>query len=219
MDYTVIRTRNRKMSLTVDSDLNIKVKAPLFVSEEQIDSFVKKNEKWIKDRIDRITEMNKSLSLKPVTAPFIGEDIAIRRWDRRKTALSGGELYIRDDEPEKERAAIIRWYRDQAENLLNKRTAYWSEKIGDHPEKVRVSSARKRWGSCSSTGTVSYSWRLITAPASCIDYVIIHELCHIRNMDHSPEFWARVRTWCPEYEKQKKILESCSKKLMKEGWM
>ena len=66
--------------------------------------------------------MKKSLSLKPVTAPFIGEDIAIRRWDRRKTALSGGELYIRDDEPEKERAAIIRWYRDQAENLLKDQT-------------------------------------------------------------------------------------------------
>lgn len=89
---------------------------------------------------------------------------------------------------------VERWYRDAARTCVEERVDAWS---GPQPERVRITDTSSRWGSCSETGTLSFSWRLVLAPTSVLDYVVVHELAHLEHLDHSRDFWAAVERALP----------------------
>lgn len=86
------------------------------------------------------------------------------------------------------------------------RLAFWSDKLGLRYRKVFIKNQRTRWASCSKKGNLNFNWRLLWAPPEVLDYVIVHELCHLVEMNHSPRFWAQVALWCPDYKKHRKWL-------------
>ena len=90
--------------------------------------------------------------------------------------------------------------------------------MGLKPSAVKVNSAKTRWGSCSSRGSVNYTWYVVMADREAVDYIIIHELCHMRHMNHSAAFWAEVRKWCPEYERMKDELKEVWREIQGERW-
>ena len=97
--------------------------------------------------------------------------------------------------------------KQKAKAYIPERVEYLAAKYGFEYEKIRITSARTRWGSCSSRKTLSFSCRLMQYRVECIDYVIIHELCHLRQMNHSSRFWQEVETIMPEYKKWERILK------------
>jgi len=105
------------------------------------------------------------------------------------------------------------WYRKQARNVLTERVEFFARKHGFKIGKIRVSSARTRWGSCSSKDTLSFTWRLVMAPLEVIDYVVVHELCHLKEMNHSKAFWTRVERILPDYKVHRKWLKENGVKL------
>jgi len=107
------------------------------------------------------------------------------------------------------RASLLfeRWYRRHARAEFTRRVAHLAGQHGFQPGSVRISSARTRWGSCSASGTLSFAWRLVMAPPEIIDYVIIHELCHLRQRNHSPAFWTLVTGLLPNYRLQRDWLK------------
>jgi len=98
------------------------------------------------------------------------------------------------------RAAIINWYKLQADNYLSSRTKQLSEKIGLSPTSITVKTYKARWGSCSINAEIQFNWKLMLAPPAIIDYVIIHELCHIKQHNHSPAFWRLVERYYPDFK-------------------
>ena len=105
------------------------------------------------------------------------------------------------------RAALERWYRREAARLLPEAVAYWQGKVSrKKPSQVLIRSQRKRWGSCSSDGSIRLNWRLVMAEPALIDYVVIHELAHLVVMDHSPRYWKRVERALPDYRDRNKRL-------------
>ena len=94
-----------------------------------------------------------------------------------------------------------------AKEMLPRRTAFWSERMGLTPTQIRITSAQRRFGSCSSEGHICYSWRLMQYPPEAIDYVVVHELCHRLHMDHSREFWKEVGRVLPDYKERRKWLK------------
>jgi predicted metal-dependent hydrolase len=102
------------------------------------------------------------------------------------------------------RAAAVfeAWYRRQARLVLAERVAAYAWQTGLQPKKLRIGAARTRWGSCSSKGTLSFTWRLVMAPQQVVDYVVVHELCHLQVKNHSRDFWARVKAILPDYKQQ-----------------
>ena len=103
---------------------------------------------------------------------------------------------------EAERAELIR----RAKEILPQRTSFWAERMGLYPTKIRITSARRRFGSCSSEGHICYSWRLMQYPPEAIDYVVVHELAHFLEANHSDRFWKHVGDVMPDYKARRKLL-------------
>lgn len=97
------------------------------------------------------------------------------------------------------RGLLEDWFRQQAGRFLPERLEHLAGDLGVRPARIRIRSQKKRWGSCSSDGEISLNWRLVLLPSELADYILIHELCHLRHMDHSPEFWSLVSTLAPDY--------------------
>ena len=94
----------------------------------------------------------------------------------------------------------------QGREYLPRRVAYWAARMDVMPTGLHITAARTRWGSCSSRGTLSFNWKLYLTAPECLDYVVVHELCHLVHMDHSPDFWAEVERIMPDYHTWKKWL-------------
>ena len=111
------------------------------------------------------------------------------------------------------RAELINWYHRQATSHLQQKTLYFSDIIGVMPRSITVKNYKARWGSCNSRSDIQYNWKIIMAPADIIDYIIIHELCHIQHHNHSPAFWQCVKHYYPDYKSARLWLKNNGYKL------
>jgi predicted metal-dependent hydrolase len=109
------------------------------------------------------------------------------------------------DGPERQ-PAIERWYRHAARDEITARLDRACAAAGLEYERLTIRGQRTRWASCSATRAMSFNWRLLLAPAAVLDYVVWHEVCHLRVMDHSPAFWSELERWCPDYRVHKEWL-------------
>jgi len=100
-----------------------------------------------------------------------------------------------------------KWYKEKAREIFNKRAYIFSKLLGVKYKKIKLSSAKTRWGSCSSKGYINLSWRLIMAPLDIIDYLVVHELAHLKQANHSPKFWQEVENILPDYKNRRNWLK------------
>ena len=103
--------------------------------------------------------------------------------------------------------SLKQWYLAQAQQQLLERTRYWAGQIGVQPIRISLRDQKTRWGSCSSRGTISFNWRLIMAPPAVLDYLVVHELCHMLHPNHSPAYWREVARWIPDCREQRRWLK------------
>jgi predicted metal-dependent hydrolase len=205
--YVLVRRRGRRgVGLKVD-ETGLTVSAPATMSLGRIEALVRESERWI---LRKIAEWS-ARQVPPVewrdgaVLPYAGESIVlrVRPGARPHAELRDGELRISvrgDGGDEEVRRAVVRWYKRRAADLLHARTLSLAAAAGIlSAPKVMVSSAMARWGSCNSRREVRLAWRLVKARLDLVDYVICHELAHLRHMDHSRAFWAEVARQCPEY--------------------
>lgn len=106
-----------------------------------------------------------------------------------------------------QRSALEKRYRETAKEYFPKRAAYYAALLGVSYDRIRIAGQKTRWGSCSSNKTLSFNWKLMLAPPKVLDYVVVHEICHLREMNHSPRFWALVESLMPDYKQQRKWLK------------
>ena len=116
------------------------------------------------------------------------------------------------------RAAVKVLYKKYAKEYISERVIELAAKMGLSPSAVKVGSATSHWGSCSKKGSLNFSWFCIMASPEAIDYIIIHELCHMREFNHSARFWAEVSIYCPEYKRHREYLKSLWRDIMSENW-
>lgn len=146
-----------------------------------------------------------------VRAPYRTSQAAIDRfvaahadWIARGLAKQEARAAAHPEPTDAERAAYIR----QAKAYLPQRVAYYSERMGLYPTQVRITGARTRFGSCSSQGHICFSWRLMQYPPEAIDYVVVHELAHLRYMNHGAEFYALIARYLPDWKARRALLQA-----------
>ena len=106
------------------------------------------------------------------------------------------------------RSALINWYREHALKILTEKTLEYSNLIGVSPGLIKVRNYKSRWGTCFAKGDITYNWKIIIAPHNVVDYVVIHELCHLLEHNHSLKFWNHVKDHCPSFKEGKSWLRS-----------
>ncbi|MFW6026541.1 MAG: M48 family metallopeptidase, partial [Candidatus Woesearchaeota archaeon] len=114
---------------------------------------------------------------------------------------------------EKIKENIISWYRERADKKIKERVNKYKDKIGIEPNNVKVKKQKKRWGSCSSKGNLNFNWKLIMAPMSIVNYIVVHELTHLKYSNYSQDFWQLIETIIPDYEERQEWLRINGRKL------
>ena len=209
LDYLLVRRRGRRgVGLKVD-ETGLTVSAPLTMPVARVEALVRDSERWIRRKIEewRGRQVPEVRWEEGAWLPYLGRPVELRisPGSRVQVSLNDGELRVAVREPHEEavRRAVTAWYRRVARDHLAERVASLAARAGIQPPRFLVSSAMARWGSCNSRREVRLAWRLVKAPEPLIDYVVCHELAHLRHMNHSAAFWAEVARQCPDYEERR----------------
>lgn len=168
MAIKIIRSGRKSLSLSVDDELNVVVRAPYSANDALINDFVSKNSQWISKAVER-----------------------------KKAYLS--RVNIADNEVE----SLIR----QAKDIIPKRVDYFSSIMNIYPTGIKITKAKKRFGSCNQKNSLCFSCFLMQYPLEAVDYVVVHELAHIRHHNHSAEFYSLIRRYMPDYKQREKLLK------------
>lgn len=197
-DYKLVRSSRKTIALSMDRAGLLTVRAPYYAAQAQIDAFVREKQSWVyKARAHRASlPPQEKLTLSDGAGlPYLGQKLVLRLADVRKANQEGAALLVPAANP----SEAVNWIETQARRELQGRSAQLSQSLGLRYASFRLTRAKGRWGSMSARGTLSLNRALILCPPEVIDYVIVHELCHIPHPDHSKSFWTRVERCMPEY--------------------
>jgi len=222
INYTLTRSKRKTIAIYVRAG-RVEVRAPLRTSKREIDRFVVFKEKWIEKKLadlnDRV-ERREGFSLN--YGDFIlyrNKHYPIMQKDGSRAVFDGNAFLIPAGfSPNEVKTACVKIYKKLAGTDLNEKVQYFSERLSVKPAAVKINSAKTRWGSCSAKKSLNFSWRLIMADDDVIDYVVVHELAHIIELNHSARFWAIVQRVLPDYKERQKRLKALQEKLAFEDW-
>jgi predicted metal-dependent hydrolase len=226
LEFELRRSTRRSIGFMID-DAGLRVTAPKRITLAEIDNAIRAKQRWILSKLEERGERRAQRQEKaPVLwvdgarLPYLGQDITLRLeaaprshciYDAEAGELRVGVVAGLQEWQLKERVKI--WYRDQAERIFAERMAHYAPLLEVEYTALTLSSAGTRWGSCTVGGSIRLNWRLIHFPLSLIDYVVAHELAHLREMNHSPRFWATVESVYPDYDGAKNALRLRSQEL------
>ncbi len=206
--HTLVRHRGaRRMSLRV-APAGVRLTVPPRTPAAQIEAFLRASEGWVAEQRGRLPPSPPPLADGDRVAYLDDRlDLVVRGGGARtRVRRAGGALLVSAPAGAGVDDAVEAWYRREARAVLAERSRALAERLGAHVASVTVRDPRSRWGSCSSRGRISYSWRLLLAPERVLDHVVAHEVCHLLRPDHSPEFWALVREVDPGTETARRWL-------------
>jgi predicted metal-dependent hydrolase len=203
--YAVRRSdRARRVRVTVDARAGVEVVLPRRAPERAAAAAVRELRPWIERRLAEADAVRAQLAARAGTVPYLGRDLELRpEHGRTRVHRRGDALLVPADRPE---PALERYFRRAARAEIAPRLHRAAAELGVRHGPLTIRNQRTRWGSCSQTGAMSFNWRLLLAPDPVLDYVVWHEACHLRRLDHSPAFWALVAEHCPGFEEPRRWL-------------
>ena len=214
----IIRSKRRTRAIIIKSDGTLVVRAPAKTTDEAIREFVAQHSAWIEKKR---AQLQSAVVIPPKeylpgeTFMFLGESHQLEIVEHQKQSLVlNGSFKLSESASDRAEIVFERWYREQARRILPERVKWYADQFGFQYEGVKITSAKTRWGSCSSKGSLSFSWRLILAPIEQVDYVVVHELVHTIHHNHSRRFWKKLEAVMPDYKERKKWLRNHGPKLM-----
>lgn len=189
------------MRVTVHPAGEVEVVLPRRAREREAEAAIVELRPWIERRLAEAAEVRARLAARGATVDYLGVPLAlVAEPGRTRVHRRGDTLLVPAGDP---RPALERWYLRAARAEVVPRLDAAAEAIGVSYRSLRIGNQRTRWGSCSSTGAMSFNWRLLLAPEAVLDYVVWHEACHLVHLDHSPRFWALLATHRPGYRAEK----------------
>ena len=200
-EFTVTRSpRARRVRVRVEEDGSVAVTLPRRMPLRAADDAVRELGPWIARRRAVLERARAEVGRRPGTVPYLGEILhLVPERERRQVHRRGDVLRVPEGDP---RPALERWYRRMARAEIAPRLDAACARAGTAYTALTIRAQRTRWASCSSTGAMSFNWRLLLAPEPVLDYVVEHEVCHLEVLDHSPAFWALLQSRVPGWREQ-----------------
>lgn len=209
IDYKIIFTERKSVNIVIDRNSNIIVRAPKRLTKDDVDKVVNRKKQWIYNKL--------SNSSKPIILPkefvsgesllYLGEHYKLRIVEEQFSGLRfDNEFTISKDSKSKTKKIFKAWYLAQAKKVFLPIVDYYSNTLGVKYNRIYIKSMKASWGSCSPNKSITLNWKLVKAPLYVINYIIVHELAHLIELNHSDDFWNIVSVQVPNYKKAKKWL-------------
>lgn len=192
IEYEIKYSDRKTMAIYILRDGRVEVRCNFKTNPKQIAEFVKIKEKWILKHVGNMKLAEKKSITVGSTMLFLGKEYIIKE-SSDKIGLCENEFYVPDGADDDEiLKLLIAFYKEKAHEIIIKRLHDWEEVMGLYAVKAGITSAKTQWGSCSGKNSINFTWRLVMADEDTIDYVIIHELAHIKEKNHGKRFWQTV---------------------------
>jgi predicted metal-dependent hydrolase len=212
IDQLIRSPRRKTIALIIERNGQLIVRAPANISDKYIQRFVREKSAWIqrKQREMRVTPpaVRQKGFVNGEYFYYLGRKYPLHLSKRVKPSLLfNGTFSLAESARIEAKQVFKEWYREQCREVVTERAALHARRLKLHYRRIRITSARTRWGSCSSKANLNFSWRLVMAPLEVIDYVVVHELCHLEEPNHSKKYWHRVAMAMPDYHIHRKWLK------------
>ncbi len=216
----IIRTNRIKSATVKVQEGKVSVVIPKNLSDTRIKELVSKKTRWIREKIFLHRQSTPSKPKEYISGEsftYLGRNyrLKVETGSTKDVKLKNGRLTVTlpkaSKSPEKVKDALIGWYRTHAEQKLQEKVERYAAVIGVQPKSVGIKTFKSRWGSCHTNGQIQFNWKVIIAPNRIVDYVVVHELCHMKQHNHSPKFWKCVETITPDYFECKEWLKDNGK--------
>jgi len=204
----IIYSRRKTICVTVNRNAEVILKAPIGTKGQYLEEFAVKNSDWILRKVaeqqEKISNYRKIEGKDGERILFLGKELTITRSKSNRARVEGNYIFLPDTlAPQDTIRALLK---KEAKSYLSKRLAQLSKSCAIPYSSMKISWAKRRWGSCTAAKVINLSWRLIMCPPRLIDYVIVHELCHTIYMNHSNDFWELLNSLLPQAQALKKEL-------------
>lgn len=224
MNIRVIRsTRRKTILLRIGSDGIPEMIAPVCCKTDELEGVaVKHSDKlaeYLAHHYEREKERERFELIHGSQLRFLGKKVILAERDGDLAGYDDSKFFIPPGySKEQTKAAVIQIYKLAAKNIITPRVTDYAAGMGLSPMSVKINSAKSHWASCSARNTLNFSWYLVMAEPRAIDYVVVHELCHMKEFNHSPRFWRAVAEFCPDYEEKKRYLRKLWDEIQRENW-
>lgn len=220
----MIRMKRKTISIEITKTAEVLVKAPRQLPLSAIEAFVERRSDWIDQTRQRVSEENRKKEefdpLREKRLLLLGKEYPVLVSGAPDAApLFDGKAFVVPDQPFlRLRPGLILLYRQLAAAVITEYVEKYAGIMGVKPASVRITAAKTRWGSCSGKNALCFSWRLIFAEPEALEYVVVHELAHIKEHNHSVRFWRIVSEVLPDQLQRRKLLEQLQRRLAAEQW-
>lgn len=224
-EFTILRSRRRSISIEVQS-AHVLVRAPLQVADSVLHDFLREKTRWVQEKIHEQQQALAAIPQHTYAAgsflPYLGHDIrlVLGSGSVARVVLHDQQLHVllsrrrRMSAPEQTRRLVQGWYQQQALTLLTEKTDRLCLTMGLQHTGVSIRATRTKWGHCTSRGAIQYNWQIILAPEPIVDYLVAHEVSHLRHHNHSRAFWQLVESVCPDYVRCRAWLKANGQQLV-----
>lgn len=215
--YRLRRSQRRTIGLSIDQR-GLRVGAPSRARLGDIENLIREHGQWVLDKLANWRERPPPAKLDVVDGTVVFAlgaplTVAITEIARHRWQFADNRLYLKPSATTGANELLTQALRDKARQVFGERLQHYAPQLGVAVPPLRLSSARTRWGSCSQRGGIALNWRLILMPLPVLDYVVCHELAHLREMNHSPRFWSVVEQLCPDWRARRLELRQLGRQL------
>lgn len=218
----IVRTNRKKTASIQICDETIKVTVPKRLSDKSVDDLIIEKSSWITKKIAARQQTPPPKEwVNGETFTYLGRNYRLKLTANVETTkLKNGYLHVPDqphlnhlDRQAAAKASLTSWYTQQATKKLKQKTVRYAHLMDVQPNSIRVKNYKSRWGSCSPTGDISYNWKIIMAPHRVVDYVVVHELAHLLEHNHSSDYWKHVENVFSDHRERRQWLKQNSSRL------
>lgn len=217
INVQVIKSKRKSLKMTVKADATVLVEAPEALAEEKIKEIILSKKTWIIEKVEQRLSLgpcyNQMQGVENEKLLYLGRQVLLKIQDgqsnKEQVMIRNGQLLLNlpNATPENCVATIKKWYYQKTKKEVNFWIHYYQHKFDKCPNRIVIKEQKRRWASCSSADNLNFNWRLAMLPTWVISYVVLHEMCHFEEMNHSAAFWSLVESHMPEYKRAKDWLK------------
>jgi len=209
--YKLVHSDRKSIGLSVERDKSIIVRAPKNAKTEDVEKFIERKKYWLFTKINhpqKYKSFKRTEFISGASILYLGRSYRLNVVKNGIEGIEFNNSFIISKKNQDAAYDLFReWYIKKAKDKITEKTICHSNNIGVEFNTIKISDLKYRWGSCTPIGNLNFNWRLIKAPIHVIEYVIVHELAHLRESNHTPRFWNIVKTQIPRFDEAKKWLK------------